>query len=66
MTHKERVDKWFKKNMWWVPNFHRLSFMYVNGFVSEKTYNDLIGTKIRKFNGQLGRMNKILEEHYSK
>ena len=45
--------------MWWLPNFHRLSFMYVNGFISDKTYNDLIGTKINKFNEKLATINKV-------
>ena len=66
MTHEERVQKYCEKNLWWIPNFHRLGFMYANGFIGEKTYNDLIVTKIRKFNGKLATINKALEEHYSK
>lgn len=65
MTHKDRISKWFENNPW-IKNYHKLSFMYANGFIGEKTYSDLIGMKIRKFNGELGRMNKTLEEHYSK
>ena len=65
LTHEERVNKWLKDHMWWLPNFHKLSYMYFNGFVSEKTYKDLIYLKIRKFNGRLGTMNKVLEDHYS-
>ncbi len=65
MTHKQRISKWFENNPW-IKNYHKLSFMYVNGFISEKTYSDLICTRIKQFNGKLNSINKVLEEHYSK
>ena len=65
MTHEQQLDKWFENNQW-IRNFHKLSFMYANGFVGEKTYQDLVGTKIKKFNGQLATVNRVLEEHYKK
>ena len=66
LTHQERVDKWFKDNMWYMKNFHKVDYFFANGFIDYKTYVDLSKLKIRKFNGQLAILDKVIQEHYDK
>jgi len=64
LTHQERVEKYCEEHFWWIRNFHKVGWMYANGFIDAKTYSDLSKLKIRKFNGQLATLDKVAQEHY--
>lgn len=66
MSHGEQVQEWFNENLWWLPNFHKVNFWYVNGFLSQETYDALVKLKIRKFNGKLARLDELFKKDYDR